>query len=80
MTPSQFSFLRREWAALFDAATRAEAAVHADPRTDEEVRRTLADLLQREVASMNLDNLHRPEGPIRQAVRPGNTHHHGDVL
>lgn len=30
---SQFTFLRREWAAAFDAATRAEAAVHAAPRT-----------------------------------------------
>src|SRR2546430_4528285 len=30
---SQFSFLQREWSAVFDAATRAEAAVHADPRT-----------------------------------------------
>src|SRR5204862_5351576 len=30
---SQFSFLEREWSAVFDAAVRAEAAVHADPRT-----------------------------------------------
>jgi len=30
---SQFSFLECEWAAAFDAAARAEAAVHADPRT-----------------------------------------------
>ncbi len=30
---SQFSFLEREWAAVFEAAVRAEAAVHADPRT-----------------------------------------------
>jgi type I restriction enzyme R subunit len=30
---SQFSFLAREWSAVFDAAVRAEAAVHADPRT-----------------------------------------------
>src|SRR5438093_11477059 len=30
---SQFSFLEREWSAVFDAAARAEAAVHADPRT-----------------------------------------------
>ena len=30
---SQFAFLRREWANVFDAAARAEAAVHADPRT-----------------------------------------------
>jgi type I restriction enzyme R subunit len=29
---SQFSFIQREWAAFFDAASRAEAAVHADPR------------------------------------------------
>ena len=30
---SQFDFLDREWPAVFDAAARAEAAVHADPRT-----------------------------------------------
>ena len=30
---SQFGFLEREWAAVFDAAARAEAAVHGDPRT-----------------------------------------------
>ncbi|HXG79031.1 MAG TPA: DEAD/DEAH box helicase family protein [Methyloceanibacter sp.] len=30
---SQFVFLQREWAALFEAASKAEAAVHADPRT-----------------------------------------------
>src|SRR5262245_50909931 len=30
---SQFSFLEREWSAVFDAAARAEAAVQADPRT-----------------------------------------------
>ena len=30
---SQFAFLQREWSAVFDAATKAEAAVHADPRT-----------------------------------------------
>ena len=30
---SQFAFLQGEWAAVFDAAARAEAAVHADPRT-----------------------------------------------
>jgi type I restriction enzyme R subunit len=30
---SQFAFLQREWAAVFDAASKAEAAVHADPRT-----------------------------------------------
>ena len=30
---SQFAFLQREWPAVFDAAARAEAAVHADPRT-----------------------------------------------
>jgi type I restriction enzyme, R subunit len=29
---SQFLFLEREWSAVFDAASRAEAAVHADPR------------------------------------------------
>lgn len=30
---SQFAFLQREWAAAFDAASKAEASVHADPRT-----------------------------------------------
>jgi type I restriction enzyme R subunit len=30
---SQFAFLQREWAAVFDAAGKAEAAVHVDPRT-----------------------------------------------
>ena len=29
---SQFAFLQREWSAVFDAASKAEAAVHADPR------------------------------------------------
>jgi len=30
---SQFRFLEREWPAVFDAASRTEAAVHSDPRT-----------------------------------------------
>lgn len=30
---SQFAFLRREWAEVFDSAARAEANVHSDPRT-----------------------------------------------
>lgn len=30
---SQFALLQRKWSAVFDAAARAEAAVHADPRT-----------------------------------------------
>lgn len=30
---TQFAFLEREWAAVFDSASKAEAAVHADPRT-----------------------------------------------
>lgn len=30
---SQFVFLQREWADVFDAAARAEVAVHRDPRT-----------------------------------------------
>lgn len=30
---SQFAFLQRDWPAVFDAAARAEAAVHMDPRT-----------------------------------------------
>jgi len=29
---SQFAFLEREWPAVFEAAAKAEAAVHADPR------------------------------------------------
>lgn len=30
---SQFGFLQREWAAVFEATSKAEGAVHADPRT-----------------------------------------------
>lgn len=30
---SQFAFLEHEWPAVFEAAAKAEAAVHADPRT-----------------------------------------------
>ena len=30
---SQFTFLQREWPAVFDSAARAEASVHGDPRT-----------------------------------------------
>jgi type I restriction enzyme, R subunit len=30
---SQFTFLQHEWAAVFEAAEKAEGAVHADPRT-----------------------------------------------
>ena len=30
---SQFAFLQRKWPVVFDAASKAEAAVHADPRT-----------------------------------------------
>ena len=30
---SQFAFLQREWAAVFEAASKAEVAVHGDPRT-----------------------------------------------
>lgn len=30
---SQFTFLQREWAALFEAASKAEGAVRTDPRT-----------------------------------------------
>jgi type I restriction enzyme R subunit len=30
---SQFAFLRREWLTVFDSAARAEAILHADPRT-----------------------------------------------
>src|SRR5262245_5055749 len=30
---SQFVFLQREWAAVYEAASKAEMAVHADPRT-----------------------------------------------
>ncbi|MGH6897944.1 MAG: DEAD/DEAH box helicase family protein [Geminicoccaceae bacterium] len=29
----QFTFLQREWTAVFEAASKAESAVHADPRT-----------------------------------------------
>jgi hypothetical protein len=30
---TQFIFLRREWAAVFEAASKAEAAVYTDSRT-----------------------------------------------
>jgi type I restriction enzyme R subunit len=30
---SQFAFLQREWPGVFEAASKAEAAVHGDPRT-----------------------------------------------
>ena len=30
---SHFTFLQAEWPDVYDAATRAEAAVHSDPRT-----------------------------------------------
>ena len=30
---SHFDFLQHEWPAVFEAAGKAEAAVHADPRT-----------------------------------------------
>jgi len=30
---TQFAFLQREWSTVFDAAARAETAVHVDPRT-----------------------------------------------
>ncbi|MGH7664608.1 MAG: DEAD/DEAH box helicase family protein, partial [Gemmatimonadaceae bacterium] len=30
---SQFAFLQREWTAVFEAASKAESALHADPRT-----------------------------------------------
>ncbi len=30
---SHFAFLQREWPAVFEAASKAESAVHADPRT-----------------------------------------------
>ncbi|HXH05346.1 MAG TPA: DEAD/DEAH box helicase family protein [Vicinamibacterales bacterium] len=35
---------------------REAAAIYGDPRTEEEVRQTLVESLQREVAAMNLDN------------------------
>ena len=30
---SQFTVLQRQWAGVFEAASKAEAAIHADPRT-----------------------------------------------
>lgn len=41
--------------ALVDAV-KEPTAVYADPKTNDEVRQTVAGLLQREVAAMNLDN------------------------
>jgi type I restriction enzyme R subunit len=37
-------------------AVKEAITTYGDPQTDEEVRRAVADLLQREVAAMNLDN------------------------
>jgi type I restriction enzyme R subunit len=37
-------------------AVNEAKAVYGDPKTDEEVRQVVAELLQREVAAMNLDN------------------------
>jgi len=39
-----------------DHVVKESAAAYGDPRTNEEVRRSLAELLQRETAAMNLDN------------------------
>src|SRR5690606_36276720 len=38
------------------AAVKEATPTYGDPKTDEEVRRAVAELLQREVAAMNLDN------------------------
>lgn len=38
------------------AAAKEATATYGEPKTDEEVRRAVAELLQREVAAMNLDN------------------------
>lgn len=38
------------------AAVKEATGDYGDPKTDEEVRRAIAELLQREVAAMNLDN------------------------
>lgn len=38
------------------AAVKEATATYGDPKTNEEVRRAVAELLQREVAAMNLDN------------------------
>jgi len=38
------------------AAVKEATTTYGDPRTDEEVRQTVAELLQREVAAMRLDN------------------------
>src|SRR5262249_11371827 len=37
-------------------AMKESAATYGDPQTDEEVRRSVAERLQREVGAMNLDN------------------------
>jgi len=41
---SQFAFQHHEWAAVFHASARAEAAVHADPRTACSYARRALDL------------------------------------
>jgi type I restriction enzyme R subunit len=38
------------------AAVKEATATYGDPRTDDDVRRAVVELLQREVASMNMDN------------------------
>ncbi len=38
------------------ATAEESMAIYGDPRTDEELRRSVSELLQREVASMNMDN------------------------
>jgi len=38
------------------ATAKESTAIYGDPRTDEEVRRSVSELLQREVAAMNVDN------------------------
>lgn len=61
---SQFAFLQGEWAPVFESAAQAEGAVNADPRTAcfyarralELALSSLAELLWRETAAMNLDN------------------------
>lgn len=38
------------------ATAKESTAIYGDPKTDEEVRRSISELLQREVAAMNMDN------------------------
>jgi len=63
---SQFAFLQREWPAVFDAATRPEASMHADPRTACFYARRALEL----AVSWAYTHVRRSSCPIRTTSRP----------